>query len=181
MVLVALWGHDNTPKTVATLATEFATIGTSLVLLYLSHLEHLRSIRPSTILNVFLVFTLLFDLTRLRTLHFMSGPQSVTNMLAISWVIKLITLVLEATEKRSLLKKTYQNSPVESTSGVLSRVTFWWLNPVLWLGSKSQLTVENLPALDNDIKAASDCTLISEKWAHGMSQHNHVYILLIIH
>ena len=169
MVLFALWGHQNSPKTVATLATELATIGTSLLLLYLSHLEHLRSIRPSTILNVFLIFTLLFDLTRLRTLHFMSGPKSVTAVLAISWTIKLITLVFEATEKRSSLKKTYQNSPIETTSGVLSRVTFWWLNPVLWLGSKAKLTVENLPELDTDIKAASDSTLIYEKWTRGMS------------
>ncbi|KAJ5361079.1 hypothetical protein N7541_001923 [Penicillium brevicompactum] len=167
MVLFALWGHQNSPKTVVTLVTELATIGTSLLLLYLSHLEHLRSIRPSTILNVFLTFTLLFDLTRLRTLHFMPGPKSVTAVLAISWAIKLITLVFEATEKRPSLKKTYQNSPIESTSGVLSRITFWWLNPVLWLGSKAKLTVENLPALDTDIKAASDSTLIYEKWSRA--------------
>ncbi|CAG8415715.1 unnamed protein product [Penicillium salamii] len=167
VVLLVLWGRPNAPKTVATLSTEVATIGTSLALLYCSHLEHLRSIRPSTILNVFLFFTLLFDLTRLRTVHFMSSPRSVTTLLAISWMIKSITLLLEATEKRPLLKKTYENSPIESTSGVISRVTFWWLNHVLWLGSKSQLTVDSLPALDSDISAASDSTVLAEKWRNA--------------
>ncbi|CAG8925975.1 unnamed protein product [Penicillium salamii] len=167
VVLLVLWGRPNTPKTAATLSTEIATISTSLALLYLSHLEHLRSIRPSTTLNVFLFFTLLFDLTRLRTVYFMSNTRSVTTLLAISWMIKSITLLLEATEKRPLLKKAYENSPIESTSGVINRATFWWLNHILWLGSKSQLTVESLPALDSDISAASDSTVLAEKWRNA--------------
>ena len=98
----------------------------------------------------------------------MPETRSVFSVLAISWTIKSITLFLEAAEKRPLLKKAYEQSPIESTSGVLSRVTFWWLNPVLWLGSKSQLTVESLPALDHDIQAASDSTILSEEWRNGM-------------
>ncbi|CAG8000629.1 unnamed protein product [Penicillium salamii] len=167
VVLLVLWGRPNAPKTATTLPTEIATIGTSLALLYLSHLEHLRSIRPSTTLNVFLFFTLLFDLTRLRTVYFMSSTRSVTTLLAISWMIKSITLLLEATEKRPLLKKAYENSPIESTSGIINRATFWWLNQILWLGSKSQLTVGSLPALDSDISAASDSTVLAEKWRNA--------------
>lgn len=83
-------------------------------------------------------------------------------------MIKSITLLLEATEKRPLLKKAYENSPIESTSGVINRATFWWLNHILWLGSKSQLTVDSLPALDSDISAASDSTVLAEKWRNGM-------------
>ncbi|CAG7924068.1 unnamed protein product [Penicillium olsonii] len=175
-----LWSHPDAPKTSATLATEAVTIGASLVLLYLSHLEHLRSIRPSTILNSFLVFTLLFDLPRLRTLYSMSETRSVFSVLAISWTIKSITLFLEAAEKRPLLKKAYEQSPIESTSGLLSRVTFWWLNPVLWLGSKSQLTVESLPALDHDIQAASDSTILSEKWRNANQYNSNALLWIMI-
>ncbi|KAJ5185124.1 hypothetical protein N7491_007004 [Penicillium cf. griseofulvum] len=164
IVLLVLWSRENTPQTKATLATTFTTIGVSLVLLYLSHLEHLRSIRPSTIINVFLGFTLLFDLTRLRTLYFMPDSLSVTTLFAISWVIKSVTLILEAREKQSLLKKTYENSSIEATSGVLNRAVFWWLNGLLWRGSKEQLTVESLPALDSKITAASDPRLLFEEW-----------------
>jgi hypothetical protein len=138
--------------------------------MYLSHLEHLRTIRPSTIINVFLGFTLFFDLARLRTLYFMPVPSSVATWFAISCVIKSITLVLEAREKQSLLKKTYQNSPIESTSGVLNRAVLWWLNGLLWRGSKSQLTVDSLPALDDNITAASDPQSLFEKWEKGMLQ-----------
>jgi hypothetical protein len=174
MVLLALWSRPKTPTTVATLFVEFTTIGTSLALLYLSHLEHLRSIRPSTILNGFLVFTLLLDLPRLRTLYFMTTSRSVTTLLAVSWFVKFAILILEAAEKRSLLKKTYVDSPIESTSGVLSRAVFWWLNSLLWQGSKAQLTIESLPALDSEIRDASIPDLLFVKWDSGMS---HIFVL----
>lgn len=90
-------------------------------------------------------------------------------LFAISWIVKSVILVLEATEKRALVKKQYEDSPIESTSGILNRVVFGWLNNLLWRGSKIHLTVDTLPALDNDIKAASDPTGFTEKWDKGMS------------
>jgi hypothetical protein len=166
MILLALW-CQATPKTRATVLTTFVTVIISLLLAYLSHLEHLRSIRPSTVINVFLVFTLLFDLVRLRTLYFMPISQTLTMLFAISWVIKATILGLEATEKRSLLKKRYENSPIESTSGVLNRAIFWWLNELLWRGSKDILKVDSLPALDNDLRAASSPRSLFERWGKG--------------
>ncbi|KAJ5294660.1 hypothetical protein PENANT_c006G09572 [Penicillium antarcticum] len=163
VALLIIFFQLETPKTRATILTTLATLVTSLLLLFLSHLEHLRSIRPSTILNVFLGFTLLFDLARLRTLYFMS-KQTVTSLFAVSWVIKVIILVFEVTEKRQLLKKAYENSPIESTSGVLNRALFWWLRDVLWRGSRTTLTVESLPCLDDDLKNASNSQSLFEKW-----------------
>ena len=147
--------------------TTLVTVIISLLLAYVSHLEHLRSIRPSTVINVFLIFTLLFDLVRLRTLYFMPISHTTTVLFAVSWAIKATILGLEATEKRSLLKKKYEYSPIESTSGVLNRAMFWWLNGLLWRGSKGILTVDSLPALDNDIRAASDPRSLLEKWDKG--------------
>ncbi|CAG8888161.1 unnamed protein product [Penicillium egyptiacum] len=171
MVLLALWCQPALFKTKATVFTTFVTVIISLFLAYLSHLEHLRSIRPSTVINAFLVFTLLFDLVRLRTLYFMPTAQTVTVLFAISWVTKATILGLEATEKRSLLKKAYENSPIESTSGVLNRAIFWWLNELLWRGSKDILTVDSLPALDNDIRAASDPCSLLERWDKANKYH----------
>ncbi|KAJ5748330.1 uncharacterized protein N7511_010026 [Penicillium nucicola] len=163
VALLIIFFQPDTPKTRATIGTTLVTILTSLLLLWLSHLEHLRTLRPSTVLNVFLGFTLLFDLARLRTLYFMSN-QPVTSVFAISWVIKIIILVFEATEKRQFLKKSYENSPIESTSGVLNRALFWWLRDVLWRGSRTTLTVDSLPSLDHDLKNASTSQSLFEKW-----------------
>jgi hypothetical protein len=99
----------------------------------------------------------------------MPDSHSVRTLFAISWVIKSVILILEAREKQSLLKKTYENSPIESTSGILNRAVFWWLNRLLWQGSKGQLTVDSLPALDSNITSASHPHILLEKWNSGMS------------
>jgi hypothetical protein len=76
-------------------------------------------------------------------------------------------LVFEATEKRQLLKKAYENSPIESTSGVINRALFWWLRDLLWRGSKTTLTVDSLPSLDDDLKNASTSQSLFDKWDNG--------------
>lgn len=136
-------------------------------LLYLSHLEHLRSLRPSTVICLFVGLTLVFDLPRIRTLSFMPDNRPVTIVFATSWVGKAIILVLESTEKRSLLKKAYEGSSLESTANTFSRSLFWWLNGLLWEGSRSTLTVDSLPVLDEAIKAASNPEKLTEAWDKG--------------
>ncbi|KAJ5740408.1 P-loop containing nucleoside triphosphate hydrolase protein [Penicillium malachiteum] len=126
---------------------------------YLSHLEHRFSVRPSTILCLFQGLTVLLDLSRLRTLSFIPNTP-----FAASWVVKAVILVLEATEKRSSLRKGFEKTAIEETSGVFSRTVFWWLNDLLWKGSNTTLTVDDLPILAEDLRVASDPQAIKEKW-----------------
>ncbi|KAJ5183506.1 P-loop containing nucleoside triphosphate hydrolase protein [Penicillium capsulatum] len=163
--LAILWSQPATPKTRATMPTAIFGLATSLVFLYVSHLEHIRSLRPSTILCLALGLTLIFDLARLRTLSFMPANGMVTALFAVGVIIKAITLILESMEKRSLLKKPYENSSIETTSGVFSRSLFWWLNDLLVKGSKTTLTVDSLPALDEELKEAANPQSLREKWA----------------
>jgi hypothetical protein len=90
-----------------------------------------------------------------------------TILFAVGWLGKVIILVLESKEKRALLKKPFEGSSLEATSGVFNRSLFWWLNGLLWKGSKTTLTVETLPDLDDDIKHASNPQDLIEKWKTG--------------
>lgn len=165
--MLILWAQSPTPKTRATIPTALVTLVTSLLAIYLSHLEHLRSLRPSTILCLFLGTSSLLDLARMRTLSFMPHNRPVTILFAVGWLGKVIILILESIEKRSLLKKPFEESSLEATSGVFSRSLFWWLNGLLWKGSKTTLTVETLPDLDEDIKQASNPQDLFQKWKKG--------------
>lgn len=136
-------------------------------MLYLSHLEHLRSLRPSTIICLFVGTTLLFDLTRLRTLYFIPDNRLVTALFAVSCIGKTVILVLESTEKRPLLKKPFEGSSLESTASTFNRGLFWWLNGLLRKGSKTTLTVDSLPELDEAIKTASNSGALVETWNKG--------------
>lgn len=165
--MLAIWCQSPTPATRLTIPTAIASITTFCFFLYLSHLEHIRSLRPSSILCLFFVLTIPFDLTRLRTLHFIPDNKPITLLFAGSILGKTIILVLESTEKTHLLKKAFEGSAIESTAGIINRCLFWWINDLLWKGSKNTLTVEGLPLLADDIRDASDPEQLAEKWNKG--------------
>jgi hypothetical protein len=98
----------------------------------------------------------------------MPANRPVTILFAIGWLSKVIILVLESTEKRSLLKKPFEGCSLESTASTFNRALLWWLNGLLWKGSKSTLTVDSLPTLDDAIKTASNPEELIEKWNKGM-------------
>lgn len=176
--LAILWCQLSTPKTRATVPTAIVSFIASVLSSYLSHLEHIRSVRPSTILCLFLSLTLLLDLPRLRSLSFLPGNETVTTLFAGSLMVKTIAFALESIEKRSLLRKGFENSSIETTSGVINRSLFWWLNSVLRSGSQTTLTVDTLPALDEELNEATIAQSLTEKWIAGMMGRIHsVYFL----
>lgn len=147
--------------------TAIAVVIVFCLFLYLSHLEHTRSLRPSSILCLFFGLTLPFDLARLRTLHHIPNNGLITVLFGISVVSKVVMLVLESKEKRHLLQKPFEESAVETTGGIINRLLFWWINDLLWKGSKTTLTVESLPVLADDIREASDPQQLEERWEKG--------------
>lgn len=165
--MLIIWCQPSTPTTRATVPTAIAVVIIFCLFLYLSHLEHIRSLRPSSILCLFFGLTIPFDLARLRTLHFIPDNRLITLLFAVSVVGKAIILVLESTEKRHLLKKAFEGSAIETTGGIINRCLFWWINALLWKGSKTTLTVESLPVLADDIREASDPQQLAERWDKG--------------
>ncbi|KAJ5246170.1 P-loop containing nucleoside triphosphate hydrolase protein [Penicillium chermesinum] len=162
--LLIFWCQPSTPTTRATVPTASASVVVSLFCLYLSHLEHFRSLRPSTILCLYHGFTLILDLPRLRTLSLLPDNQTVTVIFAVSLLSRAGVVILEATEKRSLLKKSFSGYAIETTSGIFNRSLYLWVSGLLWKGSKTTLTVDNLPILDDDIKRASNPEHLLDKW-----------------
>ncbi|KAJ5639919.1 P-loop containing nucleoside triphosphate hydrolase protein [Penicillium longicatenatum] len=163
-ILLISWYQQSTPTTRATVPTAFASVMVSLFCLYLSHLEHFRSLRPSTTLCLFHGFALILDLPRLRTLSLLPNNRTVTIIFAVSLLSRTGVVILEAAEKRSLLKKPFSGSAIEATSGIFNRSLYLWVGGLLWKGSKTTLTVDNLPILDDDIKGASNPETLLEKW-----------------
>jgi hypothetical protein len=125
------------------------------LLLFLSHVEHARSVRPSTIINVYLLFTLLFDCVVARALWLANHDSIISSLFTSTLVIKLIVLTSEAWEKRPILLSQYQHLSPEATSGILARGIFWWLNSFMRTGFARSLT-------DNDLLPVHD-SLVARK------------------
>ncbi|KAK7744548.1 hypothetical protein SLS53_003433 [Cytospora paraplurivora] len=124
-----------------------------ILLLFLSHAEHARSVRPSTIINVYLLSTLLFDCVVARTLWLADHDSTILGLFTSTVAIKLFILTSEAWEKRPILLSQYQYLSPEATSGILARSVFWWLNALMRTGFTRSLTDHDLLPIHDSLAA----------------------------
>ncbi len=168
----ALWALPAADKTNASIATHAVLTAGVLMLSALSYAEHTRSVRPSFILNTYLLCSLLFDIARARTL-WLRAIDGFNEVIAIITTVavgaKLLLVVLEAVEKRHLLKTEYAGYPPETTAGFYNRSLFWWLNPLFKNGFSNVLSVEDLFVLDKELSSERLLAMFEERWAKGTS------------
>lgn len=130
----------------------------------LSHLEHTRAVRPSSILNVYFFFTLIFDSARARTLWAIPDNRVPAIVFTTTVALKSLILLLEATEKRGLLRPMYTQYPPETTGSVFNQNFFWWLNPLLINGFGKVLSVEKLFPIDDALGVDSAEEILNSRW-----------------
>ncbi|KAJ5767038.1 uncharacterized protein N7511_004654 [Penicillium nucicola] len=164
----ALWSAPAADKTKASIAANaLLTVGV-VVLGLLSYAEHMRSVKPSFILNTYLFCSLLFDVARTRTLWLRrvdSFNQTIAIVTTVALVVKFVIFVLEAIEKRHILKSEYAGYPPEATAGFYNRAVFWWLNPLFKIGFTSFLRVEDLAVLDKQLSSERLLASFEETWS----------------
>lgn len=166
----ALWALPAADSTKTSLpASVILAIGI-LALGLLSYAEHTRSVRPSFILNTYLFCSLLFDIARSRTLWLRSRDtfnDTIAIVTTVAVGVKLALFVLEAVEKRHILKSEYAGYPPEATAGFYNRAVFWWLNPLFKIGFTGVLRVDDLFFLDKELSSERLLTYFEEKWSKG--------------
>ncbi|EKV12763.1 ABC multidrug transporter, putative [Penicillium digitatum PHI26] len=170
---IALWALPAADSTKASVpANVILTIGV-FALVLLSYAEHTRSVRPSFILNTYLFCSLLFGIARARTLWLRSVDtfNDTLAILATAVVgVKLLLFVLEAVEKRHILKPEYAGYPPEATAGFYNRAMFWWLNPLFKIGFTGVLRVEDLFVLDKELSSERLLARFDETWSKVKSR-----------
>lgn len=145
-----------------------------MALCLLSYVEHTRTVKPSTLLNSFLFTTLLFDIANARTVWLRAGDypllknvQVIGVLAVVAAVVKAVVLVVEAFEKRSILRKEYACYPPEATGSLFNRSFFWWLNSLFRRGYRHVLDVDDLFYLDKHIKSGYCHPRFQAAWAAG--------------
>lgn len=165
-----LWALPSIERTKASIAANALLSLGSLFLCALSYAEHTRSVRPSFILNVYLLFSLLFDIARARTLWLrdtVSFNETIAIVTTSAVGIKAIILVLEAVEKRNILKSEFATYPPEATASFYNRAVFCWLNPLFKIGYRNFLTVDHLFLLDKELSSERLLATFEERWSKG--------------
>ncbi|KAI9041611.1 putative ABC multidrug transporter [Aspergillus affinis] len=180
--LVALWSLSSAVRTRASIATNTVTAVGVIFLGILSYSEHNRSARPSFLLNVYLFTTLLFDIAKTRTLWLRSiggSGRTIAIVTSLATGVKLLLLLLEALEKRRLLKEDYRDYPPEATAGFLNRAFFLWLNPLFRQGFFKQLAVEDLFALDKTLGSQRLQNALEVNWNQVENPGDNAFLFTI--
>lgn len=134
----------------------------------LSYLEHVKSPRPSSLLNVFLLLSLLLDSAVLRTLwlaRLLDGQIAIRAVFSAAFVVKAVLVLLEAKGKTAHLMARVRARALapEETAGIYARAALAWVAPLLRTGFSRLLRPDDMLTLDEEMSTA---TLNDKFWSH---------------
>ncbi|KAK2776790.1 ABC multidrug transporter [Colletotrichum kahawae] len=165
LTLIALWTtHDAGRLRTVSVAASCVSFVASLVFGGLSYIEHSKSLKPSSILNTYMLVSLVLDGAILRTIWLSHLSAAISAAFTASFALKAAIVILEAQEKTTYLVDSDGRSfSPEETSGIYSRGLFWWLTPLLMTGFRRLLKPLDLFTLDESMSAA----VLNERfWLH---------------
>lgn len=131
----------------------------------LSFKEHLYAVQPSTLLSLYLLAHLAGQLVLLTAPTIISKAGRKHELGIGCVVVGVFFLVLENLDKKSILRKPYQQCAPEETTGILGRTFFWWINPILRDGNRSILVAEELPSIDEKLSSGALRKGIIQAWS----------------
>ncbi|KPM36182.1 Multidrug resistance-associated protein 1 [Neonectria ditissima] len=177
---LVLWTQSSAVTTRVSLPAAALSFVASISLLSLSYVEHVYSYRPSTVLNLFLLFSILFDATRTRTLWLQGYNRSAAIAALVATVLKIVILALETIEKRGFLRPQYLTLPPEVTSGLFSQWLFSWQLPLFRAGYSRQLEMEDLFPLDKHLKSQYLQKLLQTGWSKASKKEGHALMFTVL-
>jgi ATP-binding cassette subfamily C (CFTR/MRP) protein 1 len=139
----------------------------ALVLGALSYFEHSRCVQTSFLLNVYLLFTVIFDTARSRSYSLDEQLNQISILFTTRVGVKVFLAGFEARGKGSLLLSGYTGDPPEATAGVYNRSLFWWQHALLKKGFNSTLSIDDLYQLDRYLHADYLNEIMRSAWDKG--------------
>ncbi|KAI8633154.1 putative ABC transporter [Xylariaceae sp. FL1651] len=136
----------------------------ALSLVYTSNAEHSRSVRPSSVIGIYVLFSLVLDAAQARTLWLRQVPTALPVIFTTGLTVKALVCFLEARNKKHALLPPYRQLSSEELAGIYSRTLLWWINPMFWLGYHGNLSFESLYAIDSRLSSTLLQQEFSENW-----------------
>ncbi|KAJ6785357.1 hypothetical protein PWT90_03232 [Aphanocladium album] len=164
---LALWQNDSVFRSKIALAASSMSLLASISILGILYITHTYSLQPSSFLSVFLSFTMLSDIVIARSYFRRTGLGANGALQIAMIVLKLVLVVLEEVPKRSLFYDEQHRSSLsrEGAAGFWNRATFFWVNSLMMLGFREDLTVEDLPSIGEEFDSVRLFDKFSPNWS----------------
>ncbi|KAI0555381.1 putative ABC transporter [Xylaria curta] len=168
IILTSYWAETSSPESqnepsfsVALLASALAALGLSVLLF----LEQQRSPKASDLAILYLCASILCDAVYLAIQAKASRPTSSSRPIVMRCTISSVLLVWGCCIKRSALHNTSDRLLSEDTRGVLSRLLFLWINPILYQGYRNILLPQDVPPLSQDMNSDHTRMAMLRAWS----------------
>lgn len=147
------------------------SIASSVLFIPLSRLEHRTSRSPSALIQTFLLTTVFLDALRAWSEWLVSRTRRhhcVTAALLTAQVaVRIILLVLESRPKPGFITIPATQVSREETAGIFGRSLSLWINPLLRLGYKKDLDLEDLEPVNDVLSGKEGLARLVLAWGEG--------------
>jgi ATP-binding cassette subfamily C (CFTR/MRP) protein 1 len=143
------------------------TVGmiSTLALLLFSHYDHARSLKPSSLICLYLLGSIIFEIAQVRHLWlFHPISYSLAATVTAALVVRSLLLVVETSENRETLSPQYGRISPEYFTGIFSQSTYWWLNGMFMSGFRGELSLDDLYPLDEELLTKSLIFYGDQQW-----------------
>ncbi|KAG4423435.1 hypothetical protein IFR04_003402 [Cadophora malorum] len=165
LALIVLWSSSRPAGPSTSIPSAAISFFASGIILLLSHFEDRKATRPSTLLNVYLVLSILFDAAEARTLWNLQGQyKNIAAVQSASIGVKIGMVLLEARQKGSYLLQPYRDYPPEARSGFWNLTFVWWLNRLFITGFNKLMTTQDLFDIDRNLTSEVVGHRLKDSW-----------------
>ncbi|GAB1312725.1 hypothetical protein MFIFM68171_02935 [Madurella fahalii] len=137
----------------------------------------LALVQPSDLAIVYLLVTLVCDSIEFGTFVNEDDVSYGAGLAMANLWVKLVLEVAESRGKAAIQRGQW--SPEES-AGLLARVFFWWINPILAKGNRNILTGECLPPLDQKLSSKLRRQRALQAWAQRAKPEKEITLSRIL-
>ncbi|KAK0757803.1 hypothetical protein N5P37_009819 [Trichoderma harzianum] len=138
-------------KTRCTVAATIISVVVVLVMIALSHAEHTTSVKPSVILTTYLFISVILDAVRIRTLWLSMQKTEISILFTTTTGVKLAILILENIPKTLIPTSVDKGISPEELSGIFGLSLFTWILPIMKLGFRKTLAIDDLYVIDGEM------------------------------
>ncbi|KAK8101492.1 hypothetical protein PG999_011866 [Apiospora kogelbergensis] len=154
VVLLALWAAGNgspSQRTRATVPAAALSVVDCFAFMALSFLEHGKSLGPPLLMDTYLLISIVLDIVRIRTLWLGETASAISALFTVTLGLKIGLLALEEVRKDKWFGPEIKQNGNEISGGIFTRTLFSWLNPMLWRGYSTALSVPSLQDVDPNL------------------------------